>query len=75
MGGEKGKFRVEYSPRIYVYNSSKRVWIHVGDLPLGLTRSAALVLSCGELLVIGGRNSSERELDTVYKCKIVCNTT
>lgn len=78
MGGEQEKLfgaRLEYSTRIYVYNSSQGLWVHVGNLPLELARSAALVLSSGELLIVGGRNSSEKELDIVYRCKIVCNTT
>lgn len=73
MGGEKEKILgSEYSPRVYVYNHSKNEWLYITDLPSGRSKSVALSLPTGELLVIGGRSSAGRELDSMYKCKLAC---
>lgn len=74
IGGEKdGFFKDSYSSSIYVYNNNKKVWMHVADLPFGISKSNALSLSTGELLVIGGRNKDERELNLMYKYKLACS--
>lgn len=75
MGGEKDKFLGfdhEYSCRVLVYNSNKNEWLHIADLPTGLSKSTALTLPSGEMLVIGGRSNASKELDTMYKCKLAC---
>ena len=73
IGGEKdGFFKDSYSSSIFVYNNSKDVWMHVADLPFGISKSNALALSTGELLVIGGRSKDERELNLMHKYKLAC---
>ena len=74
MGGEKEKWfgGFEYSDNIRVYNSNKDEWVHIADLPTGLSKSTALVLPTGEMLVIGGRGTAGRELDAVHRCRITC---
>lgn len=73
LGGEKdGFFKDSYSSSIIVYNNNKKVWMHVADLPFGISKSNALSLSTGELLVIGGRSKDERESNLMYKCKLAC---
>ena len=74
MGGEKhGIFFLEHSSQIFVYNCLKKAWLHVGELPLALTRSTVVVLpNTAEMLVIGGRSKTEKELNSIYKFKLTC---
>lgn len=73
MGGEKVKFLgPEYSSCIYVYNHSKKEWLYIANLPSSRSKSTALALPNGELLVIGGRSGAGQQLDSMYKCKLAC---
>ena len=75
LGGEKGGslFGSSYFSQIHVYNNSKRVWMHVADMDVELSKATALTHSNGELFVIGGRNKSGNELKSIYKCKLMCS--
>ena len=48
---------------VYAFNSQANVWEHVSDLPgSGCYSNCCAVLPTGELLVIGGRDTSQRVL-------------
>lgn len=72
LGGEKDRFLVGmwYSPKIHIYNSHKQDWVHLADMPLGLTKATALALSNGDLLIIGGRSKDGDMLDSMCRCKL-----
>ena len=40
---------------IYAYSPDTQSWIHVGDLPMPLHSTCAIVVPSGELIVLGGR--------------------
>lgn len=42
---------------IHAYNFNLRKWAHVADLPMELTDATAATLSCGTVLIIGGRGT------------------
>ena len=44
-----------YNPAIHVYSPNKNFWVHVGELPIACYSHCTLVLSTGELLVVGTR--------------------
>ena len=46
-----------YSSAIHAYSSSTESWVHVGDLPDVCNSCCTLVLSTGELLVVGDTKS------------------
>lgn len=72
LGGEKTKLvGSAYYNQIFVYNNEKRAWLYAADLPIALSKATALTLSNGEMLVIGGRNRTGDQLNTVYKCKLM----
>lgn len=73
LGGEKTKFTGSvYTSQLYVYNSNKKEWIHIADMPVSLTKATALTQPNGDVLIIGGRNKARVELNTMYKYKLVC---
>ena len=55
---------------IYAYSPYSRSWIHVGNIPFSLHSTCTTVLPTGELMVIGGSNSTSIWGSNVYKSSI-----
>ena len=57
---------------ICAYSSHTLSWLHVGNLPIGLSRTATIVLPTGELVVLGGWGAS-RWSNRVFKASLKGN--
>ena len=55
---------------VHAYCPSTSSWVLVGQLPQPLYQCTTATLPTGELLVMGGRNSSGVETNTTYKCSL-----
>ena len=67
IGGSSSFIGNTFFKNIYVYNSNKKIWICVAELPIQLSKSTAVALANGDLLLMGGRNRDGQELNTVLK--------
>ena len=67
---------VSPSSSIYAYcphSPHSQPWVHVGDMPVGLSSTCTAVLPTGELMVIGGWSSSSISKAYVYKGIVLGN--
>lgn len=55
---------------LHAYCPFTSSWVLAGVLPQPVYQCIIATLPTGELLVIGGRSSSGRESDTVYRCSL-----
>ena len=56
---------------IHAYSPNTQSWVHVGDIPIGLTYTCTAVLPTGELMVIGGESDVSIHGDScVYKASL-----
>ena len=67
-GGEHSPYM--YSSSIHAYSSHTQSWVHVGDMPVGLTSTCTAVLPTGELMVIGGQSGTSLRGSHVYKASL-----
>lgn len=68
IGGEITNDGEENSHMIYMYSSSTNEWVHISDLPTPRSRATVVVLSSGEILMIGG--FGDDNLCAAYKGKL-----
>ena len=69
-------FGVSPSSSIYAYHPHSphsQPWVHVGDMPVGLSCTCSAVLPTGDLMVIGGWSSSSTSKAYVYQGTLLGN--
>ena len=63
-----------HSSSICAYYPYTKSWLHVGDMPVGLTSTCTVVLPTGELMVIGGVSDTSLWESCVYKASLNGNS-
>ena len=71
IGGEESLIDPSLTRDIHAFSSISQSWVHVADLPVPLSGSSAIVLSTGELVVVGGRRFSSIYM---YSGQVLCAT-
>ena len=72
FGGGKDRLTgYNHYSEMYVYNKYKKMWVHFADLKEPVSKSTGLTLGNGELMIIGGRNRTSQELNSVKICSLV----
>lgn len=72
FGGEKESLLgCTYYSDIHVYDNHRQVWIYIADMPYQLSKCAAITVSSGALLLLGGHSKVNWPEDVVYKCSLV----
>jgi hypothetical protein len=60
------------SSSIHAYSPHTQSWVHVGDMPVGLSSTCTAVLPTGDLMVIGGLNDAFAQ-SCVHKASLKFN--
>jgi hypothetical protein len=60
------------SSSIHAYSPHTQSWVHVGDMPVGLSSTCTAVLPTGDLMVIGGLSNASIE-SHVHKAHLKFN--
>ena len=68
IGGEITNDGEGNSDIVYMYSPSTNEWVHIGDLPTPRSRATVVVLSLGEILMVGG--FGDDNLCAAYKGKL-----
>ena len=55
------------SNNVYMYSSATNSWVYISDIPAPRSHTAVAVLPSEEILVIGGFDSEEVRVNTLYK--------
>ena len=59
-----------HSSSTHAYSTHTRSWVHVGDMPVGLTSTCTAVLPTGEMIVIGGDSDTSSFESSVHKASL-----
>ena len=51
--------QITFTTKIFAYSPSTGMWVQVGDVPYALRRPVSIVLSSGEMLVMGEQNGTQ----------------
>lgn len=55
------------SNKVYMYSSATNSWVYISDIPAPRSQTTVAVLPSEEILVIGGFDSEEVRVNTLYK--------